>query len=67
MGDTDQTLVDTEIAPHQHVGPPVLEARAHEALLAEGLRVATKFGRVEIAGPRRCRMVRTEFFPSSAG
>jgi hypothetical protein len=55
MADTDQTLVDTEIAVHQHVGSPVLEARAHEALLTEGLRIATKFGRVDVAGPRALR------------
>ena len=55
MAETDQTLVDTEIAVHQHVGSPVLEARAHEALLTEGLRIATKFGRVDVAGPRALR------------
>ena len=55
MADTDQTLADTEIAVHQDVGSPVLEARAHEALLTEGLRIATKFGRVDVAGPRALR------------
>ena len=30
---------------------PVLEPRAYAALLAEGLRIATKFGRVEVNGP----------------
>lgn len=34
---------------------PVLEPRAHTALLAEGLRVATKFGRVDVFGPRALR------------
>jgi len=55
MADTDQTLVDTEIAVQEHVGSPVLEARAHQALLTEGLRIATKFGRVDVAGPRALR------------
>ena len=30
---------------------PVLEPPAYAALLAEGLRIATKFGRVEVNGP----------------
>jgi hypothetical protein len=34
---------------------PVLNKDLHEALLAEGLRIATKFGRVEVAGPRALR------------
>ena len=34
---------------------PVLEPNAYAALLAEGLRVATKFGRVDVLGPRALR------------
>jgi hypothetical protein len=37
---------------HANARSPVLEARAHAALLEEGLRVATKFGRVDVVGPR---------------
>jgi C1A family cysteine protease len=34
---------------------PVLDERAHAAQLAEGLRIATKFGRVDVVGPRTLR------------
>jgi hypothetical protein len=38
-----------------HHEPPVLDPSAHALLLAEGLRVATKFGRVDVVGPRALR------------
>lgn len=43
--------------PEHAVGAvsPVLDERAHAHLLAEGLRAATKFGRVDVDGPRALR------------
>jgi hypothetical protein len=40
---------------HGDTASPVLNAEAHAALLVEGLRVATKFGRVDVVGPRALR------------
>jgi hypothetical protein len=47
--------LDTVPVEHARADSPVLDARAHRALLAEGLRVATKFGRVDVVGPRALR------------
>lgn len=46
---------DEKVKKHNGSASPVLEARAYDALLVEGLRVATKFGRVDVAGLRALR------------
>lgn len=40
---------------HEITPPPVLDEQAYAKALAEGLRVSTKFGRVDVLGPRALR------------
>src|SRR5262245_13371522 len=41
---------------HHGVESPVLDPRAYALLVEQGLRVATKFGRVDVFGPRPLRV-----------
>jgi C1A family cysteine protease len=49
---------DYEVLPEVNVNTvsPVLDAHAHTELLIKGLQVATKFGRVDVVGPRALQM-----------
>ena len=55
LGSQDDMYPANKPEFHASAVSPVLDERAHAAQLAEGPRIATKFGRVNVVGPRTLR------------